>query len=449
MTYESLHILNVSSDMIIEQAIRTKSVVISSEISSGSTITLQQLASQIKTKYPTKWVSYFDLKSNEKFYKTDGNIDNVDDLMINILNLDTGKNNFEVEVFKELFKSGNVVLFWDDFDKISTDFQDLVLNLFKIIHRNSENIQFVSTDHSNSNKLSKALKTRTLVMLPFDKDKQQEFVRKYFISQNIPSEKVKEKIEITEKIFKRFVFSEEFDRDFNTPTTIKLIVELHKDENLYQPVNIYKIFETTVQNKIDSWIDKNESLVGNMSKNSITQLLMKTFQKYAFHNELDLFSSSGGIGLKMLKLELMQTDIPQGWSFDKISQMQILLFDGQDDLKFFHRTFSDFFMAQYLIENIFNIDDSIENSEAELRLEIFAYITQGYGNDQQLMTDFMTSFLKTRNKVDDKPFNPIILSLLRTKFKDLFIRILDTNHPKVFEFLFEFFEKDHSLLVCY
>jgi len=192
LTYESLHILNVSSDMIIEQANRTRSVVISSEISSGRTTTLQQLASQIKTKYPTKWVSYIDLKSHEKFYKADGNIDNVEELMINILDLDTGKNNFEVEVFKELFNSGNAVLFWDDFDKISTDFQDLVLNLFKIIHRNSENIQFVSTDHSSSNKLSKALKTRTLVMLPFDKDKQQEFLRKYFNFQNVPSEKVKE-----------------------------------------------------------------------------------------------------------------------------------------------------------------------------------------------------------------------------------------------------------------
>jgi len=126
--------------------------------------------------------------------------------------------------------------------------------------------------------------------------------------------------------------------------------------------------------------------------------------------------------------------------------MGILFINGKNNFQFSHKTLSEFFVAQYFIENIFNIDGAVDSDEAELRLELFYHLTQNYGNVQQIITDFMTSYLQMRPQVPKK-FNPAISRLLRTKFKNFFIRMLDTNYPKVFEFLFEFFKPDHDLLV--
>jgi len=59
----------------------------------------------------------------------------------------------------------------------------------------------------------------------------------------------------------------------------------------------------------------------------------------------------------------------------------------------------------------------------------------------------MNSFLQIKSKNPPKSFSIKIANLLNLKFRNFFIRLLDTNHPKIFEFLFKFFSKDHKILV--
>jgi len=439
---EDFRFMHKNSNEIIEQAEKEKILILSSEAGAGKTVTFEKLAMEIKSKFPTRWVSYLDLPKYTKFYNVNGTAEN---LLNDILELSIEKNNFEVRIFEESFKSGNLVLIWNAFDEISPTFYDFILNKLKDIHEISSNVQFVCTRPLYSDQLSKAFKVRTWQLVPFDDEKKKEFLREFFISENVASDKIQENVEKVEKIVENIEYEDSFVYNFETPLMLKLIAEIHENKNLFESANIFGIFEAFVENKIEIWLKKSENSFSIAKKLLFSGSLKIILQKFALLNELNIFSFTT-LALKLRKLQIMQKEIPKDFPIEEISKMGILFINGKNNFQFSHKTISEFFVAQYFIENIFNIDGAVDRDEAELRLELFYELTQSYNEAPQITTDFMTSFLQMRPQVPKK-FNPTISKLLRTKFKNFFIRMLDTNYPKVFEFLFEFFKPDHDLLV--
>jgi len=438
--------MHKSSTDIIEQAKNDKILILSSEAGAGKTVTFEHLAIESKKISPTQWVSYIDLNSYTKLYKCDGTTLNVDALLEAILSLDSTKNAFEVEIFRESFKSGNVVLIWNGFDEISPAYNQFIINIIKLIRDRTGNVQFVCTRPLYSDQLSKAFKIRTWQLLPFDEEKKQKFLREYFEFQKVPADKIETYIKNVEKIINKLNYDKlSFAYDFNSPLMLKLLAGIHKNGNLFEHAYIYGIFESFIEAKIQIWLQKSRNSIGYASKFMIIGSLKTFFQKYALLNELRIFSSTTLV-LKMRKLKIMQKDFSNDFPIEEISAMGILYINGKNEFEFTHKTLSEFFVAQYFIENVFNVD-YVDRDEAELRLELFFHLTHTYGNLQQIIIDFMSSFLQMRNTNVNRNFNSTISSLLRTKFRNFFFRMLDTNHPEVFEFLFEFFKKDRDLLV--
>ena len=227
---------------------------------------------------------------------------------------------------------------------------------------------------------------------------------------------------------------------------LKLVAEIHENESLFEKAHIYGIFDAFVENKIEIWLRKSKSTLSIAKKLIYSGSLKKIFQKYALLNEFHIFLLRT-LGLKMKRLQIMQKDIPIDLPLEEISRIGILFINGKNEFEFSHATFSEFFVAQYFIENILIVDDDLNSDEAELRLELFFHMTKCYGEFQQIITDFMSSFLIISNENQNKKFHKTISNLMETKFKNVFIRMLDTNHSKVFEFLLQFFKRDHELLV--
>lgn len=98
------------------------------------------------------------------------------------------------------------------------------------------------------------------------------------------------------------------------------------------------------------------------------------------------------MGLKFKKLQLIQKKIPKDLPLEEISRMGILYIDGENQFEFSHRTFGEFFIAQYFIENIYLAEDDVNVDEAELRLEIFIKILNQYGF-VKIIIDFMDYYL--------------------------------------------------------
>lgn len=426
-------------EKIIKQVEKEKILILSSGPGAGKTTTFRHLTKEIKKMFPVQWVSYIDLKRFTNIYNTKESNQNVMSLLENTLNLSVKKNEFETTVFRKCFKSDNAILLWNGFDEISPVHNEFVLNHIKIINETTKNIQLVCTRPIYSDQLRRTFLVRTLEFVPFDEQSKKEFLREFFVFHKIPSEKIDENITKVENIIQKLNNnSDPIKYNFNTPLMLKLFAETHENVNLFESAHTYGIFEIFIEKKINIWLNKTKL----NSKLLLGGSLKIIFQKYALLNEFRIFST---LGLKIRKLKIMQQQIPKGLPLEEISRTGILIITEKFKFEFLHATFSEFFVAQYFIENIFNLNENVSIEEAELRLELFHHLTQHYGNLQLNIIDFMKSYINNDNEV--KGFSPIISNLLRTKFKYFFFDILDTNYPKIFEFLFEFFKKDHDLLV--
>jgi len=443
LNHEAFHFMHKNSNVILEQADHEKILILSSEAGAGKTVTFEHFAIKMKTKFPLRWVSYLDLPKYTELYKSNRTAES---LLKEIFELSPQKNNFEFRIFEECLKSGNLVLIWNAFDEISPTYNEFILNLIKYIHETYKNVQYVCTRPLYSDQLKKSFRIRTWQLIPFDNNKKQEFLRKFFDYENVSSVKVQEYIEKVEKIVEKLNYNDQFIYNFETPLMLRLIAEIHKNGDLFETLNIYGIFKAFVESKIELWLNKSKNTFSIAKKLLFSGSLKTIWQKFALLNEFSMFATST-LGLKMGKLQIMQKKIPIDFPIEEISQMGILFINGKNNFEFSHATLSEFFVAQFFIENIFDIDGSVDSDEAELRLELFYKVIQSYGIDQQIITDFMSSYLQGRKPQNPKKFNPIISKLIRTKFKKFFIRMLDTNYPKVFEFLFEFFKPDHDVLV--
>ena len=217
------------------------------------------------------------------------------------------------------------------------------------------------------------------------------------MSKNPLDVNIEEKVKNFIELIKKFDFRDESPPEFNSPTILKLIANYHDIEFPIKYDNIYKIYEYIVGGKIESWINQNENLFQGKSKSIVRNLIRRILQQYA------LISQINGILMlttfsKLFKLQIMQTEIPEDFPLKEISQMK--LFDDKNI--FYHDTFSQFLVAQFFIENIFNVDGPVDSDEAELRLELFHHILHIYGDHDRIITDFMSSFLLTRDKNKDR-----------------------------------------------
>jgi len=446
LTLKSFHFMHKNSQKIIKLTESEKLLILSSEAGAGKTATFEQLAIEIKNKCKKLWVSYVDLKDYTQFYKSDGTAENVEELLEDILCLNSVKNEFERKIFEEFFKSGKIVIFWNGFDEISPTYNDFIFNIINWIHKNTNNVQYVCTRPLYSDQLSKGFKIRSWQLVPLNEDDKKEFLRTCFEFHQVSSNKIEEFIAKVEEIIEKLNYDvNSFAYNFNTPLMLKLLAEVHEEENLFKLGHVYGIFEIFVEKKIGIWLEKSTRSHNIAKKLLISGSLRMIFQRYALLDDLHVFSSTT-LTLKIKKLQIMQKKIMQDLPFEEISRMGILYINGKNKFEFAHKTFTEFFIAQYFIEAIYDVDDDVNSDEAELRLEIFFHFAKSYGHTQKIITDFMSSFLEMNKDKEPENFNPNISALLRTKFQNFFLRLLDSNYPEIFLFLFDFFKRDPDLL---
>lgn len=445
VTTNDFHFLFHNSSQILEQVESEKIFILSSEAGAGKTVTFKHLAVDMKQKFKDRWVSFVDLKDFINFYNISLNSENVQTLLKQILSINSIKNEFEVKIFEESYKSGKLVLVFNGFDEISTAFNEFTINATKIIRETTQNIQFICTRPIYSDKLSQAFNIKTWRLVPFDHAKQQEFLRKFFISQNVSIDQIDKSIEIVYKVIEKLKFAKHAPvYKFETPLMLKLVAEVHDNTNLIKSGRVYTIFENFVHKKLQIYLQKRK-LENEMIMRVMYYSLRKLFQKYALYHELPIFAVST-LGLKMGKLQILTTEIPDGLTTEDITSIGILFIDGNNKIEFAHRTFSEFFVAQYFIESIYD-DENVNEEEAELRLELFYRFVKLYGVGQQVLTDFMNSYLDVKREKGTKKFAKNISELLKSKFSNFMLRMLNVDYPEVFNFLFNFFKKDHSVLV--
>ncbi|KAL7013514.1 hypothetical protein ACKWTF_015434 [Chironomus riparius] len=425
---------------IINQNENSKMLILSAVAGAGKTVTFEYMTVEIKERFPSRWVSYVDLKKHTDFYRTSNSI-NPKELLSKILNLNQ-KSDFEREIFEKSFESGNLNLLWNGFDEISPTYSTFIIDIIKNIKRNTKNIQFISTRPSYAHDLSSNLTINPHLLIPLKKNEQQKFLVDFFKSQSQNDSIINQNIEKVQKILKDINIGG--SRDFKTPLMLRMVAEIQDDPKLINSTNLYQVYELFIIKKNQIWFDK-----GELAKTASTDLFLtestvniaEIHQKFALLQEKSIFES---LILKLMNLKILKiTETLEQPLFPEITRIGILHIENENKFEFSHRTFAEFFIAQYLIKNVYSSsDDDVSQSEVELRLTLFYKIITNY--DSKLIINLMHSHVKSQNQ-KQRAFSEPISEVLRTKFKDFIF-----NSLKLFDnqlnFLLDFFKKDHEIL---
>ncbi|XP_070503068.1 uncharacterized protein [Chironomus tepperi] len=423
---------------VLKIANETKIFVLSAEAGTGKTVTFEQFTMRIKKKFPTRWVSYIDLKDHKELYMAVETLNDVKDMLEMIFGL-SDDNKFEKETFEELFKSGNTIILWNGFDEISPEFSEAVLKILSIIKDNTENIQFICTRPLYTDKLRDKFSTKTYTLIPFTKDEQINFITQFLIANKVDVLKIPDYILKVQSI----VNSTQSKEGFDTPLLLGMMAELvSSDVEIYETENLYELYRKFVEKKVQIW-QENSAFAQQFLNTLVTSgfSIKNLHQRYAMRHELQ----SGDYSYKFayfnaLKLKVMRQKVPKGLTNDEVSRMGILFINGPKTFKFAHRTFAEFFVAQYFVENIYFAEDEPTDEEAERRIRLFF---QTFNYPFYRIRIFIRSFQETQAANETQPFDAQISKVLRTKYQRLYFNSMKELNEIP---LLDFWAKDNKVL---
>ncbi|KAL7014308.1 hypothetical protein ACKWTF_015859 [Chironomus riparius] len=426
-------------NQVIDLANETKMFILSSEAGTGKTETFRHLTIKIKKKFPMHWVSYIDLKNHLELYNKNEYLLNIEIFLEKILSINQ-ENKFERKIFSKFYNSNRLILLWNGFDEIAPNYNEFIVNVLKLIQKNTKNIQYICTRPFYVQQLRENLHISVFNLFQLNND----FLRQFYMTRKENEIGISDFINKVKAIILNLHSSSGQDLNkFYTPLMILMISELVlNDVEINEKENIYRIYEKFAEKKIEIWQDKG-SYASILQKSEIsggkTLNIKEILQKYAIESLTFI-----GIKKKVKGLSIFRQKIPKKLTLAEISRMGILYFNDENNYEFVHRTFAEFFIAQYLVENVYEaIDVSVE--EAELR--IYLFFEEIIISKKIMTTKFLDSFLQTNAANESQYFSKTIVDVLTSKFKNVFFASLSYKHSDFLEMMIKFFKKDHKLLL--
>jgi len=225
-----LDISHKNLDDAIEIAQLDKMFILSSSIGSGKTEVFKQFSVRIKKKNPLQWVAYVDLKKVEDYFVNFDEFLDIQNFSIQILGVNL-KNDFEMKIFEEFYRSDRIVLIWDGFDDVNVENHQFIMNLFKKFKQTTKIIQAVCMKPSQTERLRKFLTSSVYTLVDFTNDEKDDFLTKYFTSNDFEPSHVRELVKNTNKAIKKTESIVSYvpvnpQPDFRTPLMLKFIGSL-------------------------------------------------------------------------------------------------------------------------------------------------------------------------------------------------------------------------------
>jgi len=444
MRNELLSYKDMQTDLeeIIENIQNNKIFILSSEVGAGKTAIFEHLSIKIKKRFPLRWVSYIDLKSQENLVNEIDNLMNITDILFNILGVNSD-NEFEKQIFYDSFDKGYVVLLWDGFDEI---LHSQVLDIMTKIKESTKNVQFLSTNPLSVEKLKEKFRSQAYAIVPFNIDEQNKFIEKCMKLHDVKIGKTGNIKQIRKMIETLKVKAKDAlqVQDFDTPLVFEMLAEVVSYQDVeFNSKNNYHIYQKYIDNKIKIW-QKSENIKKIIGEFNVKYI----FQKYALLKFTSSYKRAIESKIYLPKLKIMKQTIPKELKYEEISRMGILYINNKNDFEFSHQTLVDFFVAQYFIDNIYNTKD-ITREEADISLGFFYQSIIYYGHIHTSVVDFMNVYLKTENLNKEIPFNSVISEVTTSHYGHMFFILLSfgKSNALIFQFLFSFFQRDHDVLL--
>ncbi|XP_070502944.1 uncharacterized protein [Chironomus tepperi] len=441
-----------------------KLLLLSDGPGNGKSTTFRRMALKFKENYPLHWVSYIDLKLHFEAFKElnsylGSNIDQVSFtqeltqfLSQKILNL-TSK--VDMEVFRHKFTSNQSIFLWDGLDEISPYSLNESLKLFELIYKFTSNIQWISTRPSFKQYIVDRFPVNEYRLAPYTEKSRNDFIRKYLKSEKMSHQNItiaKKKIGSFIKRLERQGSDDFYGREIiSSPLMLNMICKSYsQSQSLDASTNLYTFFEFYINQMFDIVQQEKGDVVTNDTKRIERQEMFRDIhqhfamkslfpQDYKIKNIYDHHEVFDPNHLAIMKLRL-------AWKDDEISRYGILFPDPTGKLNFDHRTFMEFFVAQYFYDKIWNLGyGQVSRNEARLRISILLEIIETKSKFiYNVILDFIFGFIDAHTKDTSDSFNEEIRHVMEYDYKDLFQSV--NTEIRNIDCYSTFFKKDQKIL---
>lgn len=272
--------LVVEKKNLLPSVANMKNILISDLGGAGKTWMLKRIVNILHEQIPNNWITYIDLKQHIKAFKDQKTrIEFSKFLCEKILKL---KNNYEVQIFNLLYKSGRVTILCDGFDEIPQDCLKFVLNFMQLFEKSNGNQLWIASRNYYENFLQNKIKLDAIFKLEeFTEENGIELVINTWLLHDEPNIKGDLKLHPNYSKYKNLVkklgakLLKKTSRQIGFPLFYKMIANVYVDKkDSIDILTVFEIVENIVEQHCRRWItEKGEpgiDAVIKSQKNNVT-----------------------------------------------------------------------------------------------------------------------------------------------------------------------------------
>lgn len=325
-----------------------KLTLLSDKPGNGKTTELKMMALKMKQKFQSKWIMYMDLKkytfAYEKSEDNESWFQSKDDVMVFMSQRFLKLNKFDEKVFNELFNEFRVVILFDGFDEIAPNYKKFLLALIKKISECNIH-SWVSTRTHLENELQKEFSTIAYRLKSLTKDNQGIFFAEFLLSKGFLHENIQQNVSEIQS----FVDSLEnlsTDLAFN-PLLMQMIADIYGESFDLTSIgcNFFSIYVEFVSKMLSNSMNK-----GPVVQQDISRLMWQVKNLHQTYALSKVFHKSQDIN-ELIDISFDDTEV---LSQEHMLRIGLMFCDSFGNMQFIHQTFAEFFVADFIRNNLFN-----------------------------------------------------------------------------------------------
>jgi ankyrin repeat protein len=351
----------------------------------GKSTVLTHLSKEMKQKFPAKWVVRIDLNDHTGVLKTlkEEQIDSkkaIEFVSERMLKLKPG---LEMELFKlccEQNQKVRMVIMFDGFDEIGPFYKQTVIHLLQALRQTAVEQLWVTTRPHLRNELEDLLQQLSYNLQPFTEENQVQFLTKFwslkdwFTKQEFNQTKIgKSRLELyAEHLVNKLAHSiSDTDRELTgIPLQVRVLAEVFDEEvrifcqsaesipQLPFQLDLLGLYGRLIERKYDIYLE--EKFKVTMSNVFVAEQRKRDLKMLRQDHLL--------LALKVLfseeQVALFQNNGECWFSLEQLTRIGIVQVRHDGKPHFIHRTFAEYFVADYLVNRLKkwnNISEQVQN----------------------------------------------------------------------------------------
>jgi ankyrin repeat protein len=353
-------------DNLLEKAKQQRVMLIADKAGMGKTSVLTRLSKRIKQKFPAHWLvridinDYTELLEAQKGKKMD-KAKILEFLSDEVLKLES---HLEKQLFKKCFEGTGInklVVMVDGFDEISPRYEETVLDMLKVLKQTSLEQLWVTTRPHLREELEENLQQLSYTLQPFSEDEQVEFLKKFWFQISNLEDKYQRRLEICAKALIRNLSQSISDKEkefTGIPLQTRMLAEAFEEEfrSFYEsekskPEILHKL---DLMELYGRFIDRKYSIYYK-EKAKVEPFNMATMEQ----GERDFKNIQLEHQLLALKvwftedqMTFLQSYNHSTFSDEELARIGIAQRNREGRPHFIHRTFTEYFVADFLINQL-------------------------------------------------------------------------------------------------